>query len=102
MGTAAIAQFRLLGRVIGLAIVTSVLNRSIRPKLLQLLFLGQMDPLLESTNVLSTFLEAMQLVVRSTLAESYGLQMKVLIGFAMAQLSATLLMWNKKLTIVSK
>lgn len=73
-----------------------------RPKLLQLLLPDQVDALLESTSVLGTFSEGTQLAVRSTLGEGYGLQMKVLIGFAVAQLPATLLMWNKKPTIVSK
>lgn len=67
-----------------------------RPKLLRLLLPAQVDALLESTSILASFSEATQLAVRSSLGEGYNLQMTILIGFAAAQLPATLLMWTKK------
>ena len=100
VGTAAISQFRILGGAIGLAIVTSIFNRSMRPKLLQLLLPAQVDALLESTSTLAAFSEETQLAVRSSLGEGYNLQMTVLIGFAAAQLPATLLMWTKKALMI--
>lgn len=96
MGTAAIGQFRILGGAVGLAIVTNIFNRSMRPKLLGLLLPPQVDAFLESTSILASFPEVTQVAVRSCLGEGYNLQMTVLIGFAAAQLPATLLMWTKK------
>jgi hypothetical protein len=100
VGTAAIGQFRILGGAVGLAIVTTIFNRSMRPKLLRLLLPAQVDALLEYTSTLATFPEATQLAVRSSLGEGFNLQMTVLIGFAAAQLPATLLMWKKKSVVV--
>jgi hypothetical protein len=71
-----------------------------RPKLLRLLLPAQVDALLEYTSTLATFPEVTQLAVRSSLGEGFNLQMTVLIGFAAAQLPATLLMWTKKSVVV--
>jgi len=102
VGTGAIAQFRFLGGVIGLAIVTSVLNRFLTPKLLDILPPDQVHSLLESTNVLETFSEATQMTIRSTFGDGYNLVMKILVGFAVAQLPATLLMWKREPIVIPK
>ena len=68
---------------------------------MKILNLDQVDALLQSTSVLGNFSEATRLAVRSVLGQGYNQQMTVLIGFAAAQLPATLLMWKKKPVIVS-
>ncbi|KAG8531949.1 uncharacterized protein KY384_003585 [Bacidia gigantensis] len=102
VGTAAIAQFRLLGGAVGLAIVTTVMNRSIAPRLSEFLAPKQVDILLESTSVLGMFSESIQSEIRSVFSYGHNLQMKALIGFAAAQVPATLLMWGKEALSVPK
>ncbi len=80
----------------GLAIVTSVMNRWITSPLLEVLSPNQVEAVLETTDALNTFLQATQLAVRAVFGEGYNLQVKILIGFAAAQIPATMLMWDKK------
>lgn len=86
----------MLGGILGLAIVTSVMNRWIRLPLLEILPSEQVKALLETTDALKSFPEATQLAVRELFGQGYNLQLKIMIGFAVAQIPATLMMWKKK------
>ncbi|KAH7330433.1 MFS multidrug transporter-like protein [Rhexocercosporidium sp. MPI-PUGE-AT-0058] len=102
VGTAAVAQFKILGGMAVLAIVTSVMNRSIRNELLTILPVEEVGKVLKATKVLSNLSEDMQEQVRGIFGRGYNLQMKIIIGFAAAQVPATLLMWTKKPLMVDK
>ena len=80
----------------GLAIVTCVMNRWMATPLLTVLSPNQVEALLETTNALKSFTQAEQLAARAIFGEGYNLQIKILIGFAVAQVPATILMWEKK------
>lgn len=96
VGTATVGQFRLLGGVVGISIVNSVFVRWIRQPLLLVLSPLQASTLLQKTETISTFPESTQAAVRLIFAEGYNLQLKILIGFAVAQVLVTAAMWKKK------
>ncbi|KAL9106453.1 MAG: hypothetical protein Q9227_008541 [Pyrenula ochraceoflavens] len=93
----AITQFRALGGVVGFAIATNAFNGYVRSNLRSELSTSQLTQLLQSV---TTFIESLppgiQKQVRSVFASAYDLQMKIMIGFAVAQAVAVLLMWEKK------
>lgn len=97
VATAAVIQFRLMGGAVGLAIVTTVFNGEVRPKLENILSLAQLRALLQSTAVIQSFQPELQSRVRSIFAEGFNLQMRIMIGFGAAQIPAAFLMWRKKL-----
>ena len=84
----------------GLAIATSVMNRWMASPLLKVLSPNQVEALLETTDALNSFTQAEQLAARAIFGEGYNLQVKILIGFAVAQVPATLLMWEKKPVVI--
>lgn len=97
VATAAVIQFRLMGGAVGLAIVTTVFDGVVRPKLEHILSLAQLRALLQSTAVIEKFQPELQSRVRSIFAEGFNMQMRIMIGFGAAQIPAALLMWRKKL-----
>lgn len=97
VATAAVIQFRLMGGAVGLAIVTTVFNGVVRPKLEHILSLAQLRALLQSTAVIQSFQPELQSGVRSIFAEGFNLQMRIMIGFGAAQIPAALLTWRKGL-----
>ncbi|KAI9842654.1 MAG: hypothetical protein M1837_007021 [Sclerophora amabilis] len=96
----AVVQFRVMGGAIGLAIVTSVMNSFVKSRLAEILSADQIEAFLQSISMIGTLPPALAEMVRSVLGEGYNLQMKVLIGFAAAQIPAILLMWQKKQILV--
>jgi hypothetical protein len=102
VGTAAITQFRVLGGILGLAIVISVGNRVIRSELLQVLPVETVDQLLQTTGIIQQLPASTQAAVRLIFGKGYSLEMKILIGFAAAQLPCTALMWKKEPMMVEK
>ncbi|TVY23362.1 Efflux pump [Lachnellula hyalina] len=102
VGTGAVAQFKVLGGMAILAVVTSVMNRVIRSELERILPTEQVQLLLETTNVIAKFPPEIQEQVRHIFGRGYNLQMKIMIGFGAAQIPSTLLMWTKKPIMVEK
>lgn len=92
---ASIAQFRVMGGAIGLAIVTAVLDSGVRSKLAPSFTPSQIDGLLKSAAAVSTLPAGTQDLVRGIIAEEYNIQMKVLAGLAAAQIPSSILMWQK-------
>ncbi|KAF4629250.1 hypothetical protein G7Y89_g8898 [Cudoniella acicularis] len=93
---AAMTQFRVLGGILSLAIVISVMNRKIRSDLLQVLPQNIVYELLQTTSIIHTLSEETQDVIGAIFGKGYNLQMRIMIGFAAAQLPASALMWTKE------
>jgi len=91
-----VTQCRSLGGAIGLAITTSILNSAIRSRLSMTLSPDVVDQILRSTNVIDTLPKALQQSTREVFASEYDTQMKVVIGFTVAEFLGTLLIWRKK------
>ncbi|PYH88111.1 MFS general substrate transporter [Aspergillus ellipticus CBS 707.79] len=95
-----VAQFRIMGGCIGLAIVTAVSNSYLRTHLGEVLSPETAQAVLKSVDTLSTLPAATQTAVRQVYSASYNLQMKVLAGFAGGQIIASFLMWDKNPIVV--
>ena len=89
-----------MGGAIGLAIVTSVLNSHVQSILPGFLSQSQIDMLLQRSGTITQFPPHVQEMVKLVFAQGYNNQMKVLIGFAAAQIPGSLIMWQKKQIIV--
>ena len=89
-----------MGGVIGLAIVTTASNGSVRSGLAQFLSGGQIDDLLRSAEAIPTFPPETQIAIKTVFADGYNLQMKILSGFAAAQIPSSMIMWQKKQIVV--
>jgi len=102
VGAAAITQFKVLGGAIGLAIVISAMNRSIRSDLLEVLPVIQVKEVLDTTSIIKSMPPDVQATVREIFGRGYNLQMKIMVGFAVAQIPSTILMWTKKPTMIPR
>lgn len=91
-----VAQFRVMGGVIGLAIVTAVFNSLVKSKLGRFMSPDQINDLLKATGSITSLSAELQEMVRGIFADGYDLQMKILAGFAAAQIPSSILMWQKK------
>ncbi|PWY83834.1 MFS general substrate transporter [Aspergillus sclerotioniger CBS 115572] len=100
VGMGAIAQFRVMGGCIGIAILTAVANGYIHSHLQHALAADQWQTISHSAALIWTLSPAAQTLVRVTYSASYNLQMQILAGFAGGQVLASLLMWQKKQIIV--
>lgn len=95
-----IAQFRVMGGAIGLAIVTTAYNNLMTNNLGGLLTHNELAALLQTPATITSFPEAVQVSIRAAFGESYNLQMAILSGLAAGQIPASLLMWQKNQIIV--
>ncbi|KAF2786130.1 MFS multidrug transporter-like protein [Melanomma pulvis-pyrius CBS 109.77] len=91
----AIGQFRYMGAVIGVAIVTCTLNSYVQSHLSVILSREQLNQLLASVLAIEKLPEHLQSPVRLVMAEAYNLQIRILMGFSAAQLVAAFLMWQR-------
>lgn len=91
----AVAQFRVMGGAVGLAIVTTSFNGLVRRNLGNLLSSSQIDTLLRYPETIPSLPIDLQETVRTVFADGYTLQMKILAGLAAGQIPAALLMWEK-------
>ncbi|KAI4685845.1 uncharacterized protein J4E88_003682 [Alternaria novae-zelandiae] len=94
VGSAATSQFRTLGGLVGIAIVTSISTPYIRSHLTDILPLELAESLLERTELVQTLSPETLERVRQLFGEAYNLQVKVLIGFAVAKVPVTGMMWT--------
>ncbi|KAL8724486.1 MAG: hypothetical protein Q9166_007920 [cf. Caloplaca sp. 2 TL-2023] len=95
-----IAQFRVMGGAIGLAIVTSVLNSYVGSGLLAMLTPEQVKILLQTTSAITSLPVDVQDGVQQVFAKGYNIQFKILACFAAAQIPSSLIMWKKKQIVV--
>lgn len=77
------------------SIVTAVGNSWIKNSLLGSLNPQEMMSIFRSTDFIKTLPGNLQAAVREDFAESFNLQMRVVLGFAVAGTLTTLLMWQK-------
>lgn len=96
----AVAQFRVMGGCIGIAIVTAVANGYLQSNLSLFLKADEVDTILRSAEMLGTLPSVDQSLVRGVYSASYNLQMKILAGFAGGQVLTSLLMWQKSQLVV--
>ncbi|KAJ5884936.1 hypothetical protein N7495_009446 [Penicillium taxi] len=92
IATGAIVQLRFLGGAIGLAIASNILNGSLKHHLHGVISRHDIHLLLENATRITLLSPRLQQVVRDVFAISFSTQLKVMIGFAAAQLPATLLL----------
>ncbi|KAI9036876.1 MFS general substrate transporter [Aspergillus affinis] len=92
----AVAQFRVMGGAICLAIVTAASQGYLQSHLSNLLDPQQVHDILNSTDALGEFSAVTQEAIRKTYSGRYNLQMKILIELAGGQVLSTTLMWKKK------
>ena len=92
----AVAQCRVMGGVIGLAIVTVVFKSSIKARLQLVLSPNQVNELLRATNSVTVLPPEQRGLVRSILPNGYNLQMKISASFAAAQIPSSLIMWQRE------
>jgi hypothetical protein len=90
-----VAQFRVMGGAIGLAIVTTIFNGYIRTQLRDILSSEQVEAIVQYPASIASLSPEIQQIVRATFGNGYNLQAKVLSGLAAGQIPATLLMWQK-------
>ncbi|CAJ2500890.1 Uu.00g037430.m01.CDS01 [Anthostomella pinea] len=93
MGT--VSQFRVMGGVIGLSIVTAAFYGLVRQQLGELLSPQELTMVLQSPGMTATFPADVQEAIRVTFAAGYTRQMKILSGLAAGQLPASILMWQR-------
>ncbi len=94
VATGATLQFRFLGGAVGLAIVSSVMNSYLKSKLKNAIPQKDLEALLQTTSVLTTFDPGSLHLVREVFAAGYNIQFRIMIGFAAAQFLAGALMWK--------
>lgn len=90
-----VAQYRILGSAIGLAIVTAAFNGLVRDHLDGFLPSSEVDNLLTSPGNISAYSDAMQGTIRDAFGDGYNLQLKILAGLAALQIPAALMIWKR-------
>ena len=96
MAGGSIIQFRFLGGVIGLAIVSNVFTARLKNGLTGLLSPQQLLALDRDTAVLNTLAPDLKERVLHVFAKEYNYQNNIIIAFAAAQLLAVAVVWNKR------
>jgi hypothetical protein len=92
----AITQWRSFGGAIGLAAVTSVMISSLNDSLSHELTPAQRYGVLQSAAAIDALPVSLQQLTRFQFAKSYDVQMRIVVGLAVAQFLVTLLMLMKK------
>ncbi|KAK1142913.1 hypothetical protein N8T08_007154 [Aspergillus melleus] len=93
MGTA--TQGRQVGGALGVAIATTILNTHLTKSLASFLPAQQVKTIKDTAQAIDSLPESKQIDVRSTFAEAYNMQMKMVGGFALAQILVVALIWKK-------
>lgn len=91
-----IAQSRIIGSSIGLAIVTAAFNGLVRGRLEGFLPSNDVEDLLRSPGRITAYSEVTQATIRAAFGNGYNLQLKILAGLASLQIPAALMIWEKK------
>jgi hypothetical protein len=89
-----------MGAVIGVAILTSVLNSYVESHLSTFLTSREINALLQSTLSIDTLAPDLQELVKLTFARGYNIQIRILMGISVGQFLTAILMWKKKKQIV--
>jgi hypothetical protein len=92
----AVIQFRTMGGTVFLAIASSVFLNYVRSNLSSVLPSSEVDLILRSPGVLTHEPAHVQEAAVEVFTKAYAIQFRMLIGVAVAQFLAALLMWKKK------
>ncbi|KAF1971017.1 hypothetical protein BU23DRAFT_648408, partial [Bimuria novae-zelandiae CBS 107.79] len=96
VGTASIAQFRVLGGLVGIAIAASISTPYIRTNALKIIPPTSAISILEKTANIQLLPLNIRKQVERVFTKSFSLQSNLLIGFAAAQIPVTALMWTRQ------
>lgn len=89
-------QLRMLGGALGIAAGTAILHSHTQSGLSSLLPADEVDALSVSTQLINTLTPEIQTRVQEVYAEAYGMQMKMIGGFSVAQFLALALVWKRQ------
>ncbi|KAJ5383849.1 Major facilitator superfamily domain general substrate transporter [Penicillium concentricum] len=92
IATGTVVQLRFLGGAIGLAIASNILNGRLAQRLQGVMTSHELHLFLENVRTIKTLPAHLQADVKNVFASSFNTQLMVMIGFAAAQLPATLLL----------
>jgi len=91
----AINQLRILGAVIGLGISATALSNYVKPRLASVLSPEQLSELFESSGSVAQFPPEQAATTRAVYNDAYNLQMRIVMGFALASLVISLLAFRR-------
>lgn len=94
VGTGALIQFRVLGGALGLAIGSGIANNHLESKLRGLIGSQDLSRLIDSLQSSGNFTVAERAYIKEAFAQSFSLEVKMMIGFAAAQVLAIALLWH--------
>jgi hypothetical protein len=94
--TSAVVQLRMLGGALGLALVTAIMNSSLKSTLTEVLSHQQIALIFRTTQAIQDLPEPLRTAVREAFLDGYNTQLHILTGFATAQVPATFLIWQKE------
>lgn len=86
---------RFTGGAVVISIITAVGNSWLKNTLSELLTSEQLGAVLRSTDFIKTFPLDLQSVVRGAFVDMFNLQMHIVLGFAVAAVFTTFIMWQK-------
>ena len=95
VASGALLQFRIFGGALGLAIASNVLNNHLKSSLAGLVSADDLSKLLQSTAAIRLLPTELQARVLAAFSDGYNLQMKIMAGFAGAQLLTVGTLWRK-------
>lgn len=95
--TGAIVQFRFLGSAIAIAVLNAVGNGRVRDQLAEggLLTAEQITTIFESAESIKDLPSTLQHLVRTEFLLGFNLEMRVLLGFAVASVFTNFIMWQR-------
>lgn len=89
-----------MGGAIGLAIVTTVMNKYTKHQLAAILPPEQIQALLKSTKAMTVLPAEAVASIREVFSQGFNIQMRIAIGFCAAQIPSILAMWQKDQIVV--
>ncbi|KAI0144466.1 drug resistance transporter [Xylariaceae sp. FL1272] len=95
-GTSAVVQFRFLGGATALAIVTAVTNKWLLNKTAMILRPEQVEMIFQDSAYIDSLAGDLETTVRGLFVELFNQEMRILIGFAAAQILSTIFIWQRK------
>ncbi|KAF2233033.1 MFS general substrate transporter [Viridothelium virens] len=94
VSSGALLQFRIFGGALGLAIGSSIMNNYLARNLSKIISAEDLSKLLHSATSSESFPPNFQQKIKLAFAQSYSLQMKVLVVFAVLQFLAVAILWK--------
>ena len=96
VASGALLQTRILGGALGLAITSNVLTSYLKSSLAGVVSTEELSTLLQSTSSIRLLSPHIQDKILVAFSDGYNLQMKIMTGFAGAQLLAVGAIWRKQ------